>query len=485
MLRQTKTSPMETISYDYDLLVIGSGPAGHHAALEAAKAGKHVAIADRAFELGGVCLHTGTIPSKTLREAALYLSGFRQRSFYGRGYRVKAKIQVEDLMFRVSEVIKRQFQVIEDQLQRHGVDVLDGHAKFTADSHTLEISSTERTRTVTAANVLIACGTRPFRPAGIEFEAPQIYDSDEFVQVTEGEFPKTLIVVGGGVIGLEYASMAAALGSEVVVVESRNQLLSHVDQEITHALMYHLRRNGVIFRLGETVKSITADAGGTATALLESGKKLVADALLYAVGRQPNTDRLNLEGIQLPVEERGRLKVNEHFQTAIPHIYAAGDVVGFPSLASTSMEQGRLASFHMFGHPRANRPDLLPFGIYTIPEISMVGRTEQQLTEAKIPYEVGTATFDEIARAQIAGDQIGMLKVIFHADTLKILGVHILGEGAADLVHVGQTVMTADGTIEVLRDSVFNYPSMGEAYRVAAAHGLDKLRRRRQFVAVG
>jgi NAD(P) transhydrogenase len=464
--------------YDYDLIIIGSGPAGHYAAIEAAKMGKQVAIVDRNFNLGGVCLHTGTIPSKTLREAALYLSGFRQRSFYGRGYRVKAKIQIQDLMFRVSEVIKRQFQVIQDQLQRYCVDVLDGHAEFGADPHVLNVSGGEVTRSYSTEFVLIACGTRPARKAGIPFEAPQIYDSDEFIQVTEGEFPKTLIVVGGGVIGLEYASMAAALGSEVTVVESRDTLLQHVDHEITHNLMYHLRRHGVTFRLGETVSSITADACGTATAVLASGKRLVADALLYAVGRQPNSDRLSLDRIQLATEERGRLKVNEHYQTAIPSIYAAGDVVGFPSLASTSMEQGRVAACHMFGIDRTVRPELLPFGIYTIPEISMVGQTEQQLTEAKVPYEVGIAVFDEVARAQIAGDQNGMLKLIFHAETLQLLGVHILGDGAAELVHIGQAVMMTGGSVEVLRDSVFNYPSLGEAYRVAAANGLDRTRRR-------
>lgn len=469
---------MQPASYDYDLIVIGSGPAGQQAAIEAAKLGKRVAVADRNFDLGGVCLHTGTIPSKTLREAALFLSGFRQRSFYGRGYRVKAKIHIQDLMFRVSEVVKRQFQVIQDQLQRHSIDVLDGHAAFTEDAHVLEVTNSERRSKHSAEFVLIACGTRPAHREGVPFEAPQVYDSDEFIQVTEGEFPKTLIVVGGGVIGLEYASMAAALDSEVTVVETRDTLLQHVDQEITQALMYHLRRNGVTFRLGETVASITADPCGTATAHLDSGKTLVADALLYAIGRQPNTDTLNLGAIQLATADHGRLTVNENFQTAVPHVYAAGDVVGFPSLASTSLEQGRQAAGHMFGQSRVHRPEMLPFGIYTIPEISMVGQNEQQLTAAKVPFEVGVASFDEIARAQIAGDQTGMLKIIFHSDTLKLLGVHILGDGASDLVHIGQSVMMSGGTLEVLRDTVFNYPSLAEAYRVAATNGFDRLRRR-------
>ncbi len=468
-------------SFDYDLLVIGSGPAGHHAAMEAAKNCKKVAIVDRVPDLGGVCLHTGTIPSKTLREAVLFLSGFRQRSFYGRGYRVKAQIQIEDLMFRVSEVIKRQYAVIQDQLQRHNIHVLDGHACFGEDAHTIEVHSAKHaTHSYSARNILIACGTRPAHRPDIPFDAPQVYDSDEFIQVTEGEFPKTVIVVGGGVIGLEYASMCAALGSEVTVVELRDSLLQHVDAEITQGLVYQLRHQGVSFRLGEKVVSVEAPEGlpTRAIAKLESGKTLVAEALLYAVGRQPNTDKLNLERIGIVPADRGQLEVNEFYQTQIPHIYAAGDIVGFPSLASTSMEQGRIAAFHMFGLPRCSRPDLLPFGIYTIPEISMVGKNEAQLTAERVPYEVGVAPFDEVAKAQISGDQFGLLKLIFHSETKQLLGVHILGDNASELVHVGQMVMLNHGSVEMLRDMVFNYPSLGEAYRVAAANGLDKLRRR-------
>ncbi len=467
-------------AFDYDLLVIGSGPAGHHAAMEAAKLDKRVGVVDKHFDLGGVCLHTGTIPSKTLREAVLYLSGFRQRSFYGRGYRVKARIQIEDLMFRVSQVIKRQYAVIEDQLQRHCIDVIDGHAVFTADPHVLAVESSLGRREYSAANILIACGTRPARRADIPFEALQVYDSDEFIQVTKGEFPRSVIVVGGGVIGLEYASMAAALGSEVTVVEVRDSLLQHVDHEITQSLMYQLRRAGVCFRLGEKVMAVEAldTTPLTAVAHLESGKTLIAEALLYAVGRQPNTDRLNLEAVGIVAEERGQLKVNDHFQTSLPHVYAAGDIVGFPSLASTSMEQGRLAACHMFGVATKSRPDMLPFGIYTIPEISMVGRNELQLTAARIPYEVGVASFDEVAKAQISGDSTGLLKIIFHAHSRQILGIHILGDNASELVHIGQTAMMAEATVDTLRDTVYNYPSLAEAYRVAAANGLDKLRRR-------
>ena len=464
-------------THDFDLIVIGSGPAGHHAAVEAAKIGKSVAVVDKRLELGGVCLHTGTIPSKTLREAVLFLSGFRQRSFYGRGYRVKARIQIEDLMFRVNEVIKRQFAVVEDQLQRQGIEVLDGHARFSSDAHTLEVHCAGHVDRRTADFILIACGTRPARRDDVPFEAEQVYDSDEFIRITEGHLPRSLIVVGGGVIGLEYASMVAALGTETTVVEARNTLLPFVDDEIIQNLVFHLRRCGVTFRLGEKVLSVEAPEGGGVTARLESGKTLCADALLYAVGRQPNTDLLNLEAAGVPVEERGRLTVNEHYQTAVPHIYAAGDVVGFPALASTSMEQGRRASCHMFGVPYKHRPELAPYGIYTIPEISMVGKTEQQLTLEKVPYEAGIATFDEVAKAQISGDSAGMLKLIFHSENLKLLGVHILGDGASELIHIGQALMMADGSVDVLRNTVFNYPSLAEAYRIAATNGLDRIRR--------
>jgi NAD(P) transhydrogenase len=466
--------------HDFDLLVIGSGPAGHHAAIEASKNGRRVGIIDYSAGLGGVCLHTGTIPSKTLREAVLYLSGFRQRAFYGRGYRLKARIHIQDLMFRVNEVIKRQYAVIEDQLQRHGIQIIDGHATFTSNPNVLHVTSPNSEREYSAQNILIACGTRPARREDIPFEALQVYDTDEFIKVTDGEFPKSVIVVGGGVIGLEYASMAAALGSEVTVVETRDSLLPHVDPEITQSLMYQLRRAGVTFRLGEKVVSVEAldTTPLTAVANLESGKRLIAEALLYAVGRQPNTDKLNLPAIGLATEGRGQLKVNENFQTAVPNVYAAGDVVGFPSLASTSMEQGRIAARHMCGEPIENRPDLLPFGIYTIPEISMVGKNETQLTQEKVPYEVGVAPFEEVAKAQITGDQTGLLKLIFHAETLQLLGVHIVGESASELVHIGQTVMMTDGTIEPLAKTVFNYPSLAEAYRVAAQNGLDKIRRR-------
>ncbi len=457
----------------HDLAIIGSGPAGQKAAIAAAKQGKRVAIIDKPDMLGGVCLHTGTIPSKTLREAVLYLTGFRQRAFYGKDYTLKHRIQLEDLMFRVGEVVKRQKAVLRGQLTRNDIDIVNGLARF-SDPHTLEAGDD----TITADCILIACGTRPARPADIPFQPRRVIDADTLAQTVEGELPKSAIVVGAGVIGLEYASMASALGIDVTVIEARDSMLAYVDAEITESLSYHLRRNGVVFRLGEKVISITVDQEAPVVAHMASGKIVGAERLLYAVGRQANTDRLNLEAIGLSTDPRGHLTVNENFQTAIPHIYAAGDVVGFPSLASTSMEQGRVAACHMCGIPCDHSPQLLPYGIFSIPEISMVGKTEQQLTEDKVPYEVGAAQFEELTRAQIIGEQTGLLKLIFHANKLELLGIHIIGEGASELVHIGQMVMAAGGTLQTLRDTVFNYPTMAEAYKVAAINGLNKLERR-------
>ncbi len=463
-------------SRPYDLAVIGSGPAGQKAAIAAAKLGKRVAIIDRGPMLGGVCLHTGTIPSKTLREAVLYLTGFRQRAFHGKDSAIKYRIEIDDLMSRVGEVVKWERAVVHDQLKRNDVQIVDGLARF-VEPHTLEVDTGEARGLVEGEHILIACGTRPSRPDHVPFKERRVLDSDDLVRAVSGELPKSVIVVGAGVIGLEYASMAAALGITVTIVEARDSMLAYVDEEITEALSYHLRRNGVTFRLGETVASISYDQTGPVIARLESGKTVSGDRLLYAVGRQPNTDRLNLDAVGLPVDDRGRISVNERFQTEVPHIYAAGDVIGFPSLASTSMEQGRLASCHMFGVPCTHAPDLLPYGIYSIPEISMVGKTERRLTEEKVPYETGVAHFEEIARAQIIGDRTGLLKLIFHADTRVLLGVHILGDGASELVHIGQSVMAAGQTVEWLRDCVFNYPTLAEAYRVAAINGLNKLQR--------
>jgi NAD(P) transhydrogenase len=466
------TAPLNTPRNQFDLVVIGSGPAGQKGAIAAAKLGKRVAIVDRTEMIGGVCLHTGTIPSKTLREAILYLTGFRQRAFYGADYMVKFDIVASDLESRVNAVVAREVSVIRGQLRRNGAVTYSGTAAF-LDPHTLQVESSVTTEILKADNVLIACGTRPAHAPEIPCDGNRVFDADQLGKVAQ--LPRDLIVVGAGVIGLEYASMMTALNVKVTVIDQRPTMLDFVDQEIIEALCYQMRRQDAVFRLGERVISVEIDEGrGLVHANMESGKRIHAQGLLYAVGRQANTDMLCLEAAGLSADPRGRIKVNEKFQTEVPHIYAAGDCIGFPSLASTSMEQGRLAACQMFQGPAA-KSYLFPYGIYTIPEISMIGKNERELTEAKIPYEVGIAKYEEIAKGQMVGDDTGMLKILFHPDTLKVLGVHAIGESATEIIHIGQTVMALDGTMEFFRDSVFNYPTFAEAYKIAAMNGLNKL----------
>lgn len=458
---------------EYDLVVIGSGPAGQKAAIAAAKMRKKVAIVDKKTGIGGVCVHTGTIPSKTFREAVLYLTGYSQRAFYGRDYAVKDNISMQDLMVRVTRVVMREAEVINNQLRRNHIAVIDGMARF-LEPHTLEVAQDNAPSLILQAqHVMIACGTRPAHNPGIPLDGKRIFDSDQIINVTG--IPRELIVVGAGVIGLEYASMFAALNTEVTLVDARPTLLDFADREIIESLMYQLRRRGTIFRLGEKVAGVSIDEErGRVSAKMESGKTLHAEMLLYTVGRQANTDLLDIQTAGIVPEPRGQLKVNKYFQTDVPHIYAAGDVIGFPSLASTSMEQGRLASQHMFGTPAELNPKLLPYGIYTIPEISMVGASEEFLTKEKIPYEVGIAKYEELAKGQMLGDDQGMLKLLFSPDTFKLLGVHVIGDRAAEIVHIGQAVMSLDAPIQYFRDTVFNYPTLAEAYKVAALDGLNK-----------
>jgi NAD(P) transhydrogenase len=457
----------------FDLTVIGSGPSGQRGAITAAKRGKKVAVIERAEMIGGICIHGGTIPSKTFREGILYLTGFRQRAFYGPGYTLKETITAPDLAFRVRAVVDHQVGVVTEKLRRNGVTVLRGVARF-VDPHTLEIQQDdEDTLRVRAKNILIAAGTRPVANPEIPFDQRQIISPDELETVDR--IPRNVIVVGAGVIGLEYASMLAAMDVEVTIIDQRSNILEFVDREIIEALLYHMRRLGATFRLGEKVTSVSVGEDGRVHAHLESGKRIHAEAVLYAVGRQGNSDLLNLEAAGLTADSRGRIAVNEHFQTEVPHIYAAGDIIGFPALASTSMEQGRLAAGHMCGVPSKITRDLLPYGIYTIPEISIIGKTELELTQAKIPYEVGIAKYEELAKGQMVGDQTGLLKILFHSDSLKVLGVHAIGESAVEIIHIGQAVMALDGTVEYFRDTVFNYPTFAEAYKVAAIDGLNKL----------
>ena len=458
---------------NYDLIVIGSGPAGQKAAICAAKLRKRVAIIDRTVMLGGVCVHTGTIPSKSVREAIFQLTGIAVRTFYGSNYRGNSDISLQDLAFRVASIVSRETDVIHNQLRRNRIEIFQGTAHF-ADPHTIEVNGTSEKVALHGENILIACGTRPARSRDIPFDGKRILDTDEFTTISA--LPRELIVVGAGVIGLEYASFMAAVGAEVTLIDQRPQILDFVDREIVDALAYHLRQMGSTFRLGEKVTRIGIDSQRDRVfAELESGKRVQGDVLLYAVGRQANGDCLSLESAGLQTDPRGKVNVNADFQTDVPHIYAAGDVIGFPALASTSMEQGRLARCRMFGAPSDHMPERFPYGIYTIPEISMVGKTEEQLTAAKIPYEVGISKFNELAKSMMLGDETGMLKLLFDRNTRKLLGVHIIGQRATEIVHIGQAVLAYGGSIEYFRDTVFNYPTLAEAYKVAALDGLNKL----------
>ena len=457
----------------FDLIVIGSGPAGQKGAICAAKLRKRVAVIDRRLMMGGVCVHTGTIPSKSVREAIFQLTGIAVRTFYGNNYRGNGDVSLQDLSFRVRSIVSRETDVIRAQLKRNGVAVYQGLAQFT-DPHTIEVEGEGDKITLYGENILIASGTRPARSPDIPFDGKRILDTDDFTGM-DG-VPKEIIVVGAGVVGLEYASFMAALGAEVTLIDQRPVMLDFVDREIVDALAYHLRQMGTTFRLGEKVTRVGYDPERDRVfAELESGKKVRGDVLLYAVGRQANGDQLRLEAAGLQPDSRGKIKVNPCYQTEVPHIYAAGDIIGFPALASTSMEQGRLASCRMFGAPSEHMPELFPYGIYTIPEISMVGQTEEKLTAAKIPYEVGVSKYAELAKSMMLGDEIGMLKLLFNRDTRKLLGVHVIGQRATEIVHIGQAVLSYGGSIEYFRDTVFNYPTLAEAYKVAALDGLNKL----------
>ncbi len=457
----------------FDLVVIGSGPAGQKGAICAAKLRKRVAIIERKGMMGGVCVQTGTVPSKTLREAVLYLTGFQLRTFYGRDYTLKERVSVQDLAFRVQAVVTRETEVIRAQLKRNEVTTFEGTARF-VDPHTVEVVADGGSTLLRGDYILVACGTRPAHSPDIPFDGKRILDSDQ-LHTLQG-LPREAILVGAGVIGVEYASILAVLGIKVTLIDQRQSMLDFVDRQIVEALSYHLRDLGTTFRLGEKVVAVGVEQERDRVfAQLESGKRVHAEVLISAVGRQANTDLLNSEKAGLKLDLRGRLEVNAFFQTNVPHIYAAGDVIGFPALASTSMEQGRLASCHMFGTPFRHSPELLPFGVYTIPEISMVGQTEEQLTAAKIPYETGIAKYGELAKSQMLGDEEGLLKLLFDPKTLKLLGVHVIGARAAEIIHIGQAVLSLGATIEYFRDTVFNYPTLAEAYKVAALDGLNKL----------
>jgi NAD(P) transhydrogenase len=465
-------APLQTTMEHYDLIVVGSGPAGQRAAIQAAKFGKHVALVEKLEVIGGCAINTGTIPSKTMREAVLHLSGFHYQSIYGVNYRVKDQITMADLSFRAQHVIKTEIDVTRAQLSRNGIEVLTGVASFMDPSHIRVVGS--RTQAdYEAQSVILATGTKPAISPLVPFNNRTVINSDQILQIPE--IPKTMIVVGGGVIGVEYTCMFATLGVRVTLIEKRPRLLEFADSEMVEALCYHLRDRRVTLRLNEEVESVEEIPDNGVVANLKSKKKISGEALLYAVGRQGNVDELNLAAAGLEADSRGRIVVDENYRTKQPHIYAVGDVIGFPSLGSVSMEQGRIAAANAFGmQVRSNRA-LYPYGIYTIPEISFIGKTEEQLTEEGVPYEVGMAYFREIARGQIRGDTTGRLKLIFDPDTKELMGVHIFGEGASELLHIGQAVIAHRGSVEYFADSVFNYPTLAECYKAAAFNGLNKL----------
>ena len=457
---------------NFDLIVLGSGPAGQRAAIQGAKSGKKVAVIERREVVGGACINTGTIPSKTIREAVLHLSGYLYQNVYGINYRVKEKITMADLAFRVQHVIKTEIDVTQAQLSRNSIELLTGTASF-VDPQTIAVENSRGRQEYQAETIIIATGTKPAVSTRVPINGRNIINSDQILQMPD--IPKTFIVVGGGVIGVEYTCMFAALGVRVILVEKRPRLLEFADAEMVEALSYHLRDHRVTMRLSEEVASVEENADGQVVANLESKKKITGDALLYAIGRQGNVDELNLAAAGLEADNRGRIAVDADYRTKQPHIYAVGDVIGFPSLASVSMEQGRIAAAHAYGKTIHSNPANYPYGIYTIPEISFIGKTEEQLTDEDVPYEVGVAYYREIARGQIRGDTTGRLKIIFHRETKLVLGVHIIGEGASELLHIGQAVMILGGTVEYFVNTVFNYPTLAECYKAAAFNGLNKL----------
>jgi len=456
----------------FDLVVIGSGPGGQRAAIQASKIGKSVAVVEKQAMVGGVCINSGTIPSKTMREAVLHLSGFYDQAFYGANYHAKENVTMSDLNFRVNRVIENEAAVLQDQLRRNNVELFHGTASF-MDPHHIRVENSTGFSELEGDYVVVATGTKPATNPKVPINGRNIINSDQILSMPV--IPRTIIVVGGGVIGVEYACMYATLGVRVIIVEKRPRLLEFADAEMVEALSYHMRDRRATMRLNEEVESVEELPDGKVAAHLGSNKRIVGDALLYAVGRQGNIDRLNLAAAGIEADDRGRIKVDKDFRTNLPHIFAVGDVIGFPSLASVSMEQGRIAAARAFGLQMESDPAGYPYGIYTIPQISFIGKTEEQLTESDVPYEVGVAYYREIARGQISGHTDGRLKLLFHRETLELLGVHIFGEDAAELLHIGQAVLLLKGKITYFINTVFNYPTLAECYKAAAFNGLNRL----------
>jgi len=458
----------------HDLIVIGSGPAGRRAAVQAAKLGRSVLVIEGRRRVGGVSVHTGTIPSKTLRETALNLSGWRERGFYGSSYRVKEVICGDDLGMRLGKTLEHEVDVLEHQFQRNNVRTLAGMARFT-DPHSLLVTQADGSEiAVSADKVLIAVGTEPFRPADVPFDDDHVLDSDAIIQTPR--VPRSLVVIGAGVIGIEYATIFSALDVPVTLVEPRDTFLDFIDREIIAEFVHMLRDRGMTIRLGCAVDRIEHGPDGWPVTHLKDGRALRSDMVLYAAGRKGATDALDLDKCGLATDHRGRIEVDpKTFQTSVPHIYAAGDVIGFPSLASTSMEQGRIAACHAFGLPIPPAPAYFPYGIYAVPEISTVGLTEEECRARGIGYEVGIARFRETSRGHIMGLHAGMMKLLFSLKTRRLLGAHIIGEGATELVHIGQAVLNLKGGLDYFIENTFNYPTLAEAYKVAALDAWNRM----------
>lgn len=457
-----------------DYLVVGSGPAGQRAAIQAAKFGKRVVLVERHSLVGGVTVHTGTIPSKTLREAILYLTGWRQREIYGREYRVKDSITVDDLAQRLQFTIRHEIDVISDQLHRNGVEVVTGEASF-SDQNIVDVATRDGGITQYSADyIFLATGTTPRRPDNIPFNKSNIIDSDGLLRLES--IPKSVLVYGAGVIGMEYASMLKALDIEVTLVNEHDRILQFIDQDVMDEFAHLLREHGMRMMLGEKLEDVNQNNSGKVEAHFSTGRSITADVLLFTAGRIGSTSTLKLENAGLQATERHQVTVNENYQTDVPHIYAAGDLIGFPSLASTSMEQGRIAACHAFNEPCNKTPQHFPYGIYSIPEISMIGKTEQELVKAGIAFESGIARLRETARGQILGLGEGLLKILVDKNDHRILGVHIVGEGATELIHIGQAVMMLDGKLEYFVENVFNYPTLAEAYKIAALDAWNRIR---------
>ncbi|AHJ68951.1 Si-specific NAD(P)(+) transhydrogenase [Granulibacter bethesdensis] len=465
----------DTLSTDqiYDLIVIGSGPAGRRAAIQAAKLGHTVLVVERGQKVGGVSVHTGTIPSKTLRETVLNLSGWRERGFYGRAYRVKKDIEADDLMNRLHITLSHEVDVLEHQFSRNRVRTIHGVARFLDREHVEITTAPDISFVARAARILIAVGTVPHRPDNIPFDGKTVLDSDEIISIPT--LPRSLTVIGAGVIGVEYATIFHALDIKVTLVEPRKTILDFIDSELVDDFLHQLRDSGMTIRLGSAVEGIVFENDHPVT-LLEGGRRLPSDMVLYAAGRSGAVEGLGLETIGLIPDKRGRLSVNpQTMETSVPGIYAAGDIIGFPSLASTSMEQGRIAACHAFDAPSPPAPDYFPYGIYSVPEMSTVGLTEEQVKERHIPYECGIARFRETSRGHIMGLSNGLMKMIFSLKTRRLLGVHIVGEGATELIHIGQAVLNLHGTLDYFIDNTFNYPTLAEAYKIAALDAWNRM----------